>query len=353
MMRRSGFTFIEVIAAMVAASVLLVSLLATVSIATSMLEPTEDSAAQWADREIADRVSADLRYATSIDSSLSESFSIVRPSVSNGTLETVTYESYLDGLTRQIGTGTVIELDPVAPAYTFDVDGFSGAMAVTPSLPPQIRGVRQVASSGAVTSLDFDLPTGSKYGDLLLVVVAFRSSSGPTLSGSGWSTDETLSSGTMSLWTFYQTHHSGLPQTITADLGVNPGEIAVVALAIDNVNPISPFGGSSHATGTADASLPSTHPVPIHSGTVAETDLNIQIVAAEGSPFLTTTMGLSGFSESAQIIAAEGASGETSLGITSRIGPVPSMTHRPRVWFHQSATWLQIGIRVLGPDVNF
>ena len=351
MIRRIGFTFIEVIAAMVAASVLLVSLLATVSIATSMLEPTENSSALWADRDIADRISADLRYATSIDSSVTESFTIVRPDASSGALETVTYESYMDGLTRRVGSGTIVELDPVAASYSFNVDGFSGATVTTATLHPQIRGVRKVASTGAVTSIEFELPVGIKHGDLLFVAIAFRADFGPTLSGSGWNTDQTLSNGTLGLWTFYQTHHSGISQTITADLGLVPGEIAIVALAIENANSYSPIVGSTYATGTADPAHYSTHPTPIHTGSVAETDFNLQLIVCGGSPFLDSTLGLSSFTDAAQIVAGEGTVGETSLGVTSRLGPVPSTGHTPRVWFLQSANWLQIGLRVVGPDV--
>ncbi len=124
-MRRPGFTLIELIVAMAASTVLLSSLAATVVIPTRLLETPPDDRQLWRDRMIADRVASDLRYATNIDDTATYGFQITRPHPTNGTPQTIAYQSYLDGLTRQVDGNAAVSLADDSPTYPFQVDGYT------------------------------------------------------------------------------------------------------------------------------------------------------------------------------------------------------------------------------------
>ena len=74
----AGYTLIEMLAAMTAATLILASLATTVVVSTSLLEIPADDAQAWRDRDIADRIANDMRYSKSIDDTLIDGFLVTK-----------------------------------------------------------------------------------------------------------------------------------------------------------------------------------------------------------------------------------------------------------------------------------
>ncbi len=172
---RHGFTLIELIAVMIASTVLLVSLASTVILSTRLLEAPPEDSQQWHDREIADRLAADLRYATDVNESFADGFGITKPNAVTGVSENAFYEACQAGLTRQIDSGPVIGLDTDVPGYQFAVDGYTASNDPTSGHVARVRSSSSAATNWDSNDLPLDLPAGCQDGDLLLLVVAARS----------------------------------------------------------------------------------------------------------------------------------------------------------------------------------
>ena len=351
MTRRAAFTFIELIASMVAATVLMVSLLATITIATSLLDQVEDDGSDQKDAAIENRLASDLRYATSVNSLSSEQFEIVRPNPTTGASETVVYEAYMNGLTRQVNGNNAVQLDAQTPTVLFDVDGYSGASENSNGSTPTIHAANSVASAGPVSSMTVELPNGVMAGDVLILVLAFRSSFSLSLSDTNWNGIRSGYIGDLRIAAFYRQYDASTPPTITVDFGGSSGELSASVLAIDQSSIYSPIAGSTIRGGIASFTDSSTHPGPVHQGSVADYELDVQIIATLGSPLPPTTLGMAAYTDVAHAIAGEGTFRECTLAIAVRSGPNPDMTTNNQVWFQSSAVWAQIGIRVTGDDV--
>ena len=158
MAERAGFTLLELVVALIAATVLTASLAATVLISTELLEVPPDEKAVWKDNAIQDRLASDLRFATSIDETPSEGFVISRPDPETGVMQDVTYTSYVDGLTRQVDSGPAIEFDPQSPTVTFQVDGYTAPTETGSNNVVRVRSTSHAESSGT----DSDVSSGER-----------------------------------------------------------------------------------------------------------------------------------------------------------------------------------------------
>ncbi|TWU07538.1 prepilin-type N-terminal cleavage/methylation domain-containing protein [Stieleria varia] len=346
---RAGFTFIELIAAMAAASVLMVSLLATVLIATSLLQPNTSAQQETRDRSIEDRISSDLRYATAIDSSPSYGFNVTRASVTTGSSESLSYESYIDGLTRGVNGDASVTLDIAAPSHQSHVDGYSAPTSASQAYYPRVRAVNSVASPGTVGSLSCPLPNGVKDGDLLLLVTTYRSAPFVLISPGGWNFINFAYRDGMVIDARYTYYNSSMPPDVTAFFFFDTGEIGISIYAIENAHPYSPILGSVSSSGEAYAGNSLSHPAALQSGTHAEGDLNLQLIIADESPIASSTLGMPGFTDVIRRTVAPYSSKRFSSGSATRNGPI-STTFAPRVWFQQDAPWAMLSVRIGGPD---
>jgi hypothetical protein len=346
-MTRRGYSLIELVVAMIAASALVSSLAATIVITAELLEVPPDNQTVWHDRAIADRLAADLRYASRIDESPTYGFTVTRPDPASGTPQNVTYQAYLDGLTRRADGGPAITYDSQAPSHVFQVDGFSAPTAASAaSNYVRLRSTSTAVSSGTVASIDVGIPPGCKTGDLLLLCVSAKTPNSVTVSESGWQTLSIQGVDWLRLVSSYRIFDPSLPDQITIDVTPDAA-VAVAMVALEHTDLSQPIDWSSTGSGYALSWQPPSHPAPRESSGFWPGQLNVQIFAADGDPWHEGSLGLPSFTDAAQATAAEGDSFyENSVGIAIRSGPTATMSTTPRVWHRTSGSWLQTGVRI-------
>lgn len=347
---RDGYTLIEMIAAMAAASLLMLGLAASVVISTSLVEPTDEDGDRSRDRVIVDRLQHDLRYATSIDSTSGYGVSIERPDLSNQP-QSLQYEAYMDGLMRNVSGGTSTQLDPLAPSVNHYVDGYTAPTSNVDVLRPRIRDVSTaVTSGGSASSMTIQVPDGARPGDLLLLVVSSRNSFFVNTSPSGWQQLDFSYNAGILLDVHGQWMSTSTPDTYLLSF-LWGGDVVAAVLAIEHANGSWPFGWSGASFGTSINGNTSTYPRPLeNTDTIGERTLNLQFIASTGAPSPQTSLGIASFSECVNEVGSPGTSGECSLGIAFRSGPMPPMTTTPHVLHQQSTNWTTIAIEVEGQN---
>ncbi|WP_419580745.1 prepilin-type N-terminal cleavage/methylation domain-containing protein [Stieleria magnilauensis] len=345
---RGGYTLIEMIAAMAAASLLMLGLATSVVISTSLVEPKNEDGDRSRDRVIMDRLQHDLRYATNIDSTSGYGVSIERPDLSNQP-QSLQYESYMDGLMRNVSGGASTQLDPLAPTVNHYVDGYTAPTSNLNSLRPRIRDVSTaVTSGGSASSLTIQIPDGARPGDLLLLVVSSRNAFYVNTSPSGWQPLFLAYNAGIVLDVHGQWMSTSTPDTYLLSFFWG-GDVVAAVLAIEHANGSWPFGWSGSSFGTSINGSTSTYPRPLeNTDTIGERTLNLQFIASTGAPSPQTSLGIASFSECVNEVGSPGTSGECSLGIAFRTGPMPAMAITPHVLHQQSSSWTTIAIEVEG-----
>ncbi len=344
---RNGFTLLELITAMLASTILVASLAATVVISTELMKTPPNDQDVWHDREIADRLAGDLRYATGVSDGIGYGFEITKPDTIGGSTETATYESYMDGLTRRVGSGPIMNLDAAAPGHVFSVDGYSAPTYVASDKYVRLRSSSTATTTAAaVPSVNIGVPPGCKPGDLVLLCISAKTPSNLTISSSGWQSLRLVSGGDLRLITLYQTYDATWSDTMT--ISVTPDSaIAAAMLAIENVEPTSPINWTDVAVGFALSAVPGTHPTPLAPTPISRRDLNVQIFAAELDPWNAGTMGMAGYTDAAQATAAQGNFLiRNTIGIVIRNGATPELSAAPSLLHQTSGVWLQTAVCV-------
>lgn len=336
---RRGYTLIELLAAMTAASILLASLAATIVVSTNLLEtPTEDELA-WRDRDIADRIAADLRYATAIDTSPNFGFDVTRANLTTGASETANYQSHTDGLTRQVNLNAIMQLDENAPSYSFKVDGFSAPTYIANTEPVRVRATSSSTEPDPVSSITCDYPAGCQDGDMIVMAVVTNAVS--TVVTPGWTPFAFISTTGIRCRTVHQIYDSANPGPVQVNL-IGVSEAAVVMISLENGSNTDTANFVDFNDGFAVATNPASHPSPLEpsSGTL-EHHLNIGVLAAVGNPWPNNTLGVASYTDAVQATTAA-----LSVGMVVRNGPPPVMTTVPTYWHQTSGYWLQTAIRV-------
>lgn len=219
-MIRHAYSLIELVASLVASTVIIVGLASAISISTQLLESPTNHDLSWRDREIADRLASDLRYATTIRNNYGNGFQITRPNPEKGSDQTVTYESYINGLTRQVSGVPTRVLDSDTPSYQSQVDGYSAATYVTDEKPVRVRSVSTAASDDVVSDLVIDTPPGYKANDLLLLCVSAKTPTYLSIAESGWQTLYELSRGDLRMTIAYRFYDVSYSSTTTVNADV-------------------------------------------------------------------------------------------------------------------------------------
>lgn len=342
--QRSGFTMIELVAAIASATVLTLALASTVLLSSRLLESTAGTEEDWHDKEISQRIAADLRFAKTVSDNSGNGFSFTRPSGVAGADETINYESYYDGLTRQLAGQPAAQLDPEAPGYAFEVDGVTAATHTTSDTQVRVRASSVGASSFITDVVTLPVPYGCKSGDLLVLVVHAMSPQYLGVGG-GWNYLQGISMGTSSSILYYRYWDASMDPTISV-YSWPTASMSVAVVAIENANTSWPFLDYQTDWNFATPSVSSSHPAPLVSSEIWDNELNLQFTVAQGSPWPVGTLGLAGFSDVNQTTAAVGTAQECSVGVTVRNGPIPTMTTTPRVLHQTSGVWGQFGLRL-------
>ena len=345
-MMRPAYSLIELIAALIASTVLIVGLASTISISTALLETPTNDDASWRDREIADRLAADLRYAKTIQNSAGYGFQITRPNPRNGSDQTVSYQSYLDGLTRQESGVPTMVLDSDSPSIQFSVDGYTAPTSQVAQQVVRVRSCTTSASDNLVSGIDIDTPSGCRPNDLLLLCIAGKTPTQLGLSVAGWQSVQAVGYDNLRLAIVYRFYDSTYPATTTIS-STNSSALSAVMLSIEGVSQSSPVSWSGNDSGYGLPFLASSKPSVVESSSITDDQLNIQVVVADKHPWLNSTMGLASFVDIGQSESASAyASSRHSIAVSVRSGHSPSLTITPRVYFATYASWLQAGIHL-------
>jgi hypothetical protein len=344
--RVAGFTLIELLAAMVASTMLLVALTATITMSSRLLEmPLEDGPPRH-DREIADRLAADLRYATSIHDAHEHGFRITKPAASAGVREHAVYDASVIGLTRQVDNGPVINLDAEPPSGQWMVDGYTAPTYVASANVARVRSVNSTATGGTDASLQVDLPLGCQDGDLLLLAVAARSPWYADVSPDHWNFLAFRYVNGLQLVVMYQIHSAATASTVTI-LAFPDSAMAAAIVCVENVDVSDPIRWHASNSGYSWSASPSSHPAVLETSEYETNQLNVQVFAAIGDPWHAGTLGLASFTDVVRETAAPGlTANQASIAIAVRNGATPNLTTLPRVWHREDGSWSQIAIQV-------
>lgn len=349
----TGYTFIELIAAMTASTIMLVALASTIAISTSLVEPTDEDGIGARDRMIADRLSNDLRYATSINTQSGYGIDITRPDLQGASLS-LNYETYLDGMVRQVSGAGSVTLDPESPSVSHYVDGYSAPTWNLTQRTPRIISVSSaVTDGGAAATLSVEAPKGSVTGDLLVAVIAYQNSSFLNLSTPNWMPLQSQSNSGVNLLvsSHVVTPLSPPSHVVSFTAGA---DVAAAILAIEDTLPSSPFGWIGTRIGSAVLGSSSTYPYPFDNGTNSsgsatnDASMQLQFFAQNGSPWPTQTLGLASFSDCFSLTGSKGTTNEISLGVVTRVGPMPTLGNRPRTWQSEPGNWVNVAVQVNG-----
>jgi hypothetical protein len=327
--RKGGFTLIELITAMLSATIVVVTLSSAIVISTSLLESPPDDQAKWDQREIVDRVANDMRYASSITEGSGYGFQISRPNPATGADETVNYELYIEGMKRTVNGGPTMQLNTETPSHQFYVDGYSAPTA-TSSDDVRVRGTTSAATDSAASSLDIAVPPGAKSGDFMLLCIAAKTPNQVGVSTSGWEAMQVVGIDDIRLLVFKHRYSSSWDPTATITVTPNAG-IAATMLAIENTDTYYGVDWSATRGNYAWSFIPSTHPTPYESSGFADHQLNVQVFASDNDPWNNGTFGMASFT-----------------GVGQATSSPSNSTYRTTARLLQlsSGYWLQVGIRL-------
>ncbi|MCA9137836.1 MAG: hypothetical protein KDB00_13785 [Planctomycetales bacterium] len=345
---RVGYTMIELIGAMAASTVLLLALASSVAISTSLVQPTDEDGRQSRDQTIFDRLNHDLRYATAISFDNSYSFNVRRPDLSGGE-QTLTYEAYYDGLTRQADGADAIQLDVSTPVISHAVDGYSAPTSFAQETRPRVRSVATAVTGGSpASSMTIDLPEGARSGDLLMLVAVYRNTFYAFPVTSGWHFQTFRFNTNIVLIVYYRIMDSSTPLSHSI-VFENGGDVAASVLAIEKANNDAPFLWTGSAAGTSTVGSEDTFPQPLeNSGATGVHSLSLQLFGASGSPNSPSSLGAASMCDCVNLVGSRWSGGECSLGVAFRTGPMPTLSNIPHVLHQQSAHWVTIGTEIGG-----
>ena len=337
---RRAFTLLELITAMLASTALVVALAATLAISTQMLQTPPDDRSTWRDQNISDRIARDLRYATQVRE-VADGFEITAPRSSDGVLRKVTYESGVDGLTRQVDGQSAFALESQQAKFLLDVDGYSAPTNPTPDRCVRVRSYTTVANDNLDTSWVLDVPPGTQSGDLVLLCMSARLLSSLTISGSDWSVLSFDYTSDIRLIVASKTFDHSWDSGVTLSSRA-ASSVAAALVTLENADSGTPFPWATTQQGYAYTSSSATFPQVRESSDIKARQLNLQVFAAENDPWHDGAIGLAGFAEVLQVTAMPGDNSyRNTLAIAVRNGPTPTMSSVPRPNHQSSGYWLQ------------
>lgn len=339
---RRGFTMIELVSSMAGASLLLAGLGVAMLVTNRALEDaaTPDARAETIEA-IADRIADDARYATSIVQDDQTITMTIPDRDGDGLNESVAYESSMGGLTRSHSLNPPVTFLATAPSMTLRVDGYTSPTEIIPPAPVQLLGWAQAATTSRTWALNVEMPSGTRSGDLLVLVTAGDSAYVAPFSG-GWSAEEYREGKDLYVAVFTRTATTTeiTSQTIYS-AGFTHNSIAAAVHCFsgegrggfdDNI-----LTSSGHARPTSGAEMP----LPLERAGVPEHAMNLQIFALEDGPLASVSSGLAGFSDVSMTVASHDSSNKLTLVTAVRNGKLTSPV-ASTLGLASNARWVQI-----------
>ncbi|MGB7329214.1 MAG: prepilin-type N-terminal cleavage/methylation domain-containing protein [Rubripirellula sp.] len=346
---RQAFSLIELVVAMLAASILLASLAGSIAITSQLLEPDELANQRRRETEINDRIANDLRYATQITPHASgDGFDVQRIDPFTQTIQSIRYDSSPNELTRTADNSPTITLNAtIDSSAIIAAPDTPSATTATGTGSPRLRSMTVASTSSSSSSLSLEVPAGVVSGDLILICVSAKSPSNITISeAANWTTLQSMSNGYLMLHVAYRFYDANWPSTVVVATE-NDAQIASTMLAIQDVNFFGPVSWTASRRNNSPFS--DLSPTSLEPESISDTDLNIQVFGADGSPWHTGTIGMASFSDVVQRRAGEGSFWfGNSVGATLRIGGSSDQESVPRMLHRSIGSWIQAAVILRG-----
>ncbi len=341
--QRRAFTIIELLAAMLAATVLLAGLAASVSIATSLLDLQADEAVSDIDDELRNRIAMDLRHSTVLTDVSSSSVSLERVEPMSGLAEQITYTVSSSGLSRSTSQGATEVLDSRQPVLSIVADNYSVPSVALP------KRVRWRATSTAVTdgstSLTVGRPPGCVSGDLVLLCIAGKFGDSSINLPSGWNTIGDVKRSTLGQIVCYQYFS---PANTSSVVITTPSSIpfSAIMLSISDAHPYNPVSFTSTESRFAWSIL-GPHPNALEPGVSNPSRMVLQILATEDEQWGLATFRMPSYVDAAHLIANPGSGRQTiSQGVTLRNGIDTEMSASKVTFCSRLGNWVQTAVEL-------
>ena len=352
-MTRVGFTVLELVVSLIAATALMVGLVATLQVSMQSVD-TVQQLHRNPDGELRAWLVDELRYATSVQQPQTDHLTLVRSEVDAST-DTIQYRVNAGVLQRSVGGGTWITVDSnvtslsyASRSYPVDLEQNLADLELPDSMPKsginstsRLCGVSNFESDSKVDEVTLEVPGEGRSGDLLVVAVLanyppsiFTTPDTISIAGSGW--NEVIHTNrwpTLRLRVWTRAWAANLPKPITIDL-VNDYVACGTLLCVRNASssPAQITDAVSQGFVASDADRPDA----ALDSAMTPTDLNVQIVASNASTRGVHTLGLAGFTDATNAKSSSGSSSHRTLYVGIRQGQLPATASTPRA---DLATW--------------
>lgn len=342
---KPGFTMIELVAAMIAASVLIAGLASAMLVTNRSLEDAATPVNRAGLIEtVADRIAEDARYASAIQQ-VGQTISLTVPDRDgDGFDESIVYRSSATGLTRTQSPHPAVTFLSGTPSLAMRVDGYTSPTQTVPPTQVRLLGWTQMATTNRTWTTSVEVPGGARAGDLLVMVTAGDDSTiGPW--GGGWSAIEYHEANNLFIGVFTRvaTTTELTNQTIFA-YSFNSNSIAAVVHCFNGDGRTMFDDNVLTSGGNANPGTGSGIPQPPQISTIPEHAMNLQILAIEQDPFALNSSGLTGFSDVGLATATSSGNAQLTLVTAIRNGKYTSSTPSAYHLVNQ-AEWSQVAMQ--------
>ncbi|OYP37278.1 type II secretion system protein J [Rhodopirellula sp. MGV] len=347
--RPNAFTLIELLSAMTAATVLMLTLASSIVIASKVVDAAGENSHDHQVRLLTARLQSDLRYANE--------FSVTGPAGARlqtldgqGVSRLIEYQGNTEGVYRNVGGRTQRLAAGIVSAANY-VDSTPAVESQSVRTRPRIRDVSSAQSDGSIASaLTIDVPAGAQEGDLLLLVCGFKNTFDVYPYSTVWVRSHYTAGTSIGLSVDSRRMESTTPSRLT--VGYLPyGDVAAVMIAIEDARVGWPFGWAGADYGEANISNSASMPAVIeNTGTISEETLNLNLFAVQGYQFYRGTTQLPGFTEAVIETGSPWTYGACTLAATFRTGPLDETPWPFRVPLGDSTDWVSLGIEVNGAN---
>ena len=341
----SGFTLIELVAAMIAASVLVAGLASAMLVTNRSLEDAATPINRAGLVEtVADRIAEDTRYAIAIQQ-VGQTISLTVPDRDgDGFDESIVYGSSAAGLTRAQALHPTVTFLSGTPSIAMRVDGYTSPTQTVPPTQVRLLGWTQMATTNRTWTTSVEVPGGARAGDLLVMVtVGDDSTVGPW--GGGWTAIKYHEANKLfvAVFTRVATTTELTNQTIFA-YSFNSSSIAAIVHCFSGDGRTTFDDNVSTSGGNANQGTGSGIPRPLQVSTVPDHAMNLQILAIEQDPFALNSSGLTGFSDVGIVTATSSGNAQLTLITAIRNGKYTSSTPSAYGLISQ-AKWAQVALQ--------
>lgn len=342
---RAAFTLMELVSAMAAAALLLSGLAAAVLVTNRSLEDAATPVTRNAVlQEVADRITEDARHASTIQLS-SQSIAMTLPDRDgDGLSESVTYQFGTLGLTRNQSLHPAVSFLTTPPSIATQIDGYTSPTLAVPAVPVRLHGWASSTTTNRAWLTSVEVPRDSRAGDLLvLILVGDESWIGPW--GGTWTSVEFYEQNDVYLSVFMKSAGSNeaVSQNVFA-YSFDGNVIASQCLCFSGAgrsmfddNVLRTHGYANPVTGTG-------LPQPLELATVPAHAMNLQILAFEGNPVASMSMGFPGFSDVSVTTATLNGNNILTLASMIRNGK-STASPVPTVALATACEWSQVAMQ--------